>query len=212
MKNILARILLSVSAVVGFDAITAENASQVAVAENQLFLDVTDAGAGNVLFLFSNIGPIASFIAQIYFNDDLPLYSTTAFTITNGTGVSFVQDLDPDALPGGNGFGFGPHDTLEFEADADNPAPKNGVNPGETLSITLSLLAGLDFDDVLAALTNGLLRVGLHVQGIGETGGSESVINTPPVPLPPALPLLLAALGGLGWIARRQKRSNVMAA
>jgi hypothetical protein len=36
--------------------------------------------------------------------------------------------------------------------------------------------------------------------------------GTPQVPLPPALPLLLAALGGLGWIARRQKRSNVTAA
>jgi hypothetical protein len=116
MKKILASIILSISAVVasanftpasavtvGFDAITANNASQVAVAEAQLFRDVTDAGAGNVLFLFSN-------------------------------------------------------------------------------------------------------------QGIGATNGSESVINTPPVPLPAALPLLLAALGGLGWIARRQKRSNVMAA
>jgi hypothetical protein len=236
MKKTIASALLAASALVasagfmpanavtlGFNAITSNNAAQVTIAEAQMFLDVTDAGSGNVLFLFSNIGPIASALGQIYFNDDTPLYSTTSFVITNGTGVSFVRDITPDSLPGGTGFGFGPGDTLEFEADANNPVPTNGVNPGETLGITLSLLAGFDFDDVLTKLSNGLLAVGIHVQSIGLAanglGGSESLINdpynndtNPVVPLPAAFPLLLGGLGGLAWLGRFRKRSGSAAA
>jgi hypothetical protein len=51
---------------------------------------------------------------------------------------------------------------------------------------------------------SGSLRIGLHVQAIGTTGGSESFINNPnPVPEPATLGLVGAGLLLLGWRKRK---------
>jgi hypothetical protein len=86
----------------------------------------------------------------------------------------------------------------------------NGVNPGEFLTVIWSLLGGVTYSDVIAALNlggdqSGSLRIGIHVQGFAN-GGSESFVNaTPtPVPVPAAGLLLMGALGAL-TVARRRK-------
>ena len=54
-------------------------------------------------------------------------------SIDGSSGVSFSEGGSPPVLPGGNGptYSFDP----TFRARANNPAPKNGVNPGESLWI-----------------------------------------------------------------------------
>ena len=59
------------------------------------------------------------------------------------------------------------------------PAQPNGVNPGESLGIVFDLIGGQAFADTIAALADGGLRIGIHVQGF-EDGGSESFVNNGP--------------------------------
>lgn len=90
-----------------------------------------------------------------------------------------------------------------FKADADNPPPAKGVNPGETLGIFFALQGTQTYADVVNELASGQLRVGLHVQAF-DGGGSESFVNMP-VPVPAALWLFGSGLLGLIGFARRKK-------
>jgi hypothetical protein len=90
-----------------------------------------------------------------------------------------------------------------FKADADNPSPAKGINPGEWLGIFFALQSGQTYADVINDLATGELRVGLHVQAFSG-GGSESFVNTP-VPLPAAIWLFGGGLLGLMGLIRRRK-------
>ena len=92
-----------------------------------------------------------------------------------------------------------------MSADSDPPVQPNGVNPGESLGITFNLAGGGTFDDVLAELGDGTLRVGIHVQAF-DTGGSESFVNSP-IPEPHAVALF--AIGALlvGTSIRRRQQA-----
>ena len=112
-----------------------------------------------------------------------------------------VQRPGFEALPGGNGrtYDFSP----DLRVRADNPAPKNGVDPGESLEIVLALSEMATFADVVAAFNSGDatsadLRIGLHVISF-DSGGSESFIAVPE----PTTALLMAG-GLLGFAARRR--------
>lgn len=164
----------------GFGCITNNDIGDAAIGEAQLFVDVEDAGGGQVSFTFRNTGPEASSIADVYFDDDNTLFDSIASIVGSGIGVDFAEGATPNNLPGGNPFGF----SADFSADSNPPAQPNGVNPGEWLEILFDLQSGQTFDDVLAALADGTLRIGIHVQGF-ESGGSESFINEPPEPEPP---------------------------
>lgn len=188
--------------------------TNVTIAENQLFMDVSDAGDGSVEFIFRNIGPQPCTITSIYFDGDV-LQNITGIAVP--AGVAFSIGSSPADLPGGKSL------QVKFEADfgssANNPAPHNGVNPGDWVSIECLAVKGLGFADVIAALnagtnlskgdsTDNTLRVGLHVQAFAN-GGSESLINgisTPPgdpvpVPLPPSA---YAGLGMMGLMLIRR--------
>ena len=189
---------------IGFGCISNNNAGDCAAGAAQLSFDVTDAGGGLVLFTFNNAGPAASSIAQVYFDDGV---LQTLDSIVNPAGVAFSAGANPANLPAGNNAS--PPFVATFSAGADNPAPTNGVNPGESVGIRFSLQPGASFADVLDALDNGSLRVGIHVQAFAS-GGSESFVNVP-VPEPGALALLgvAAALTGLGsWRRRDLRRST----
>lgn len=189
-----------------FTGVTSNSTADVSTGQTQLTMDVLDSGSGTVSFTFNNSGPLASSITDVYWDDQASLLGTMG-AITSSSGVSFAQGANPGNLPGGNTIGF----TVSpsgASADSNAPAQPNGVNPGEWLTIVWNLISGATFADVIAALNlggdqSGSLRVGIHVQGFAN-GGSESFVNTPPIPLPAAGWLMVAGLGAL-TIARRRR-------
>ena len=211
-----------------FDSVTNTRATDVAIGEAQLFVDVTDVGvnADQVKFIFRNTGPLASSICDIYFDDGTLL---GIFSIVNGPGTAFQVGASPTDLPGGNTVGF-TTSSPELRADSNSPVMHSGVNPGEYVEIIVNLINNKVYSDVIAAInlslanpgvdvTNGL-RIGIHVQGFA-TGGSESFINGPIVPAPGAnvpepATLTLWGIGltlcGLArWRSRRSVRIATMA-
>jgi hypothetical protein len=212
LKNLLKSFLLiSASAVAtqsqavtyGFDCITGNVAGDCSIGEAQLTVDVTDAGAGQVLFTFSNSGPEASSIADVYFDDgSIPSISGIASIDNSDAGVSFSLGSNPPDLPGGNSITPAFNATTGLTADSDAPTQPNGVNPGESLGILVDLSSGVSYADLLSDITSMDLRIGIHVQGYA-TGGSESFINN--VPVPAAVWLFGSGLLGLVGVARRRR-------
>ncbi len=182
-----------------FANITNNSATNAAIGESQLFVDVSDAGSGQVLFTFRNIGPEASSITDVYF-DDGALLSMAA--INNSAGVQFSQDATPSNLPGGNNITPSFITTSGLSADSDAPVQSNGVNPGESLGIKFNLQSGLTYNDVLSGLDDGSLRIGIHVQGFAD-GGSESFVNDGVIPAPGAVLLASFGMVCVGWFRKR---------
>jgi hypothetical protein len=188
------------AALFGFSGITNNNSYNVGIGEAQLFMDVTDAGSGQVSFDFVNLGPEASTVARIYFDYTFEMFSDWYFHDL-ACGVSFSEDASPPNLPGGKPFGFG----ADFSLGADPAPPKNGINPGESLEIIFDLAAGFTFSDVIQALLSSDLQIGIHVIAF-DSGDGESFINNPQiVPLPPTIILMGTGLFGLIGMRKRLK-------
>jgi hypothetical protein len=163
----------------GFDCITNNLAGDCGIGAAQLTVEVTDSGPGEVTFTFRNAGPLASSITDVYFDHSDTGALLEISTIVDSSGVDFGQGATPNDLPGGNDASPPFSTTNGFSADSESPAVQaNGVNPGENVIIVFLLKAGKSFDDVLATLEDGSLRVGIHVQGF-TSGGSEGFVNTP---------------------------------
>lgn len=216
-------------AIYGFNVIvdSSSNATNAATGEAQMRMTVSDTGFvggfQTVRFRFDNLGPIASSISDVYFDDGTFLKS---IAITGqSAGVDFSLGASPKELPRANQIGF--KTTFGFLADSDSPTQPKGVNPNEWLDITLTLQTGTTYQTVLDALVAGqapnynslpsnihTLRVGIHVQGYAD-GGSESFSNGPPegppggsvpVPLPAAATGFAALMCFL--LARRSSRQE----
>jgi hypothetical protein len=186
----------------GFENIT-DNSALASSVGSQLSVNVQADGTTSASFTFSNSGPMASSITGIYFVNDPLLFDDA--DIVNGPGVSFSAGTKSAGLPGGTPFGFDAKSTAFF-ADSDPPVQPNGVNPGESVTIILALLGGVDFDDVVSALLGGTLRIGIHVQGLPD-GRSDSYIAA--TPLPGAIPLFATGLAALGLLRWRAKRNSI---
>lgn len=170
--------------------------------------------SGFVDFVFSNNAPSGStaVIDAVYFDDGSLL---TIASVTNGAGVEFQQDSEvsvkPKNLPDG-GTLTPPFETSFyngdpqgfFAADADNPSPTYGVNAGETLTIRFELYPTPTIDDTLAALANGELRIGIHVQALPQGGASASFVNSV-VPVPAAAWIGMGLFGLIGAAKLRQR-------
>ena len=184
---------------IGFSCLTGNLAGDCTIGEDQLVVNVNDLGGGSVEFHFRNLGPTASVISEVYFDDGSLLALST---VTDGPGVDFEPDANPPDLPGGQDAIPPFQVTAGFLAEAVPSPAMNGVGPSEWVRIAFTLQGGQDFDDVLADLESGALRIGIHVIAFGS-GGSESFIN---VPEPGTGLLLGSALLGSG-MARHRRRS-----
>jgi hypothetical protein len=87
----------------GFKCISNNKGGDAAIGEAQLFVDVSEYGNGQVLFLFRNVGSAASSITDVYFDDGTLLGIAE---IVNGDRVKFSQGASPGDLPAGNNIGF----------------------------------------------------------------------------------------------------------
>jgi hypothetical protein len=193
--------------VFGFGGLTNNSLIDTAIAEAQLGLEVTASGT-QALFKFYNVGPEASSITDVYFDDDTGSLMGISSLIDaddgvgGDSGVDFSLGGSPPDLPGGNAVNF--QVTAGFLADADSRVQHNGVNPGEYLGIIFDLHSSAGAMEMFEGLMNGTLRVGIHVQGF-DSGGSESLINneTAHAPLPGAVVLGALGLGCVQFVRRR---------
>jgi hypothetical protein len=180
-----------------FSCITNDSATDCGIATSQLVVDLDALGSDQVRLTISNNGPAAAVYTRVLFDGDV--LDVVEGIGNTPPGVEFAT-ASPGVLPGGNGNPI--QFATDLEVRADNPKPQNGIGPGETLTIDLGIVAGSDFADVLAALADGSLRIGMHVQSFAS-GGSESVLN---VPVPETGTLLLLGSGLAGLAQRGRKR------
>ncbi|MBD5778007.1 VPDSG-CTERM sorting domain-containing protein [Pelagicoccus sp. NFK12] len=217
MKKTLITSLIALTATIsanaisfGFTQITSNGPEDVSA---QLSADVQDVNGTQVSFKFSNTGPIASTIGEIYF-DHSGLLASLDSVLGNSAGVDFSDfSPNPSNLPGGNSVS--PTFTSDFGAEAA-PGNGNGIDPGEWVTFGLTLTNGVSFADLITGLNSGSVRLGMHVRAIGQQGASEGYINNPndpgpgpgPDPVPDSgttLALLGAALLGVIGFRRFKK-------
>lgn len=191
----------------GFYPITSNSGLQNIVAL-QLSVDITNPGGNQALFTFYNDGPalspydvlspITSQITTIYIDDNAGVLSGLASITQSPIGFTdFAAGANPTNLPGGNTAGFTADTALSAQRSS---SPSGGADVGEYVSILYNLVAGKSFADVINAMNLALMRVGLHVQGIGGSGGTSDSFLTP---VPGAVILGVLGLGIVGWKLRK---------
>jgi hypothetical protein len=188
----------------GFDNIAGGSAAGDAYASN-LTLDVTDLGAGKVLFqIVSAAAPTLNYFARMISVDNtspsafssLPSSNDNAYSV----GTVAMSRYGGGILPQGDLIGF----NSNFRFIRDIVGSGNALQAGETAGFVFDIVG--DFASIISALTSGELRFGIHLQNL-PGGATDSYVNSvTPVPLPAAGILLIGALGGLGLASRRKKR------
>lgn len=205
------------AATIDFNNIVADNADEQKGDPLAQFLsmDVTASGGGT-LFKFSLAdnslpGFGGSFIRQVFIDGSTTLLG--AATVNSGNvvvgGVAFSGGPSNQNFAQGNKVGF----STDYYFNRNNgPANVNAIQKGESLGV---LFANANFNNVIAAINSGDLRVGYHAQGLID-GASDSYINAipstpPPKPVPvPGFLLGFAVAGGFG-VARVLKNKKQVA-
>jgi hypothetical protein len=168
-----------------------------------LYVEVTDGGLVDAVslvdFTFYNDSELYSSIARIYFDDGIILEEMV--DIINGPGTEFNPLAVPSNIPTASWLDPAFETTDGFSLISAPARPRNGVDHiGEWVTVTFSIAEGSTFEDVISQLNDSILRVGIHIIGLGPEDGSESAVTVPE----PATVCLLG-LGSLALIRRRRK-------
>lgn len=188
-----------------FDINSIEGDTDLPGSQFQLEIFEVTGGLGEVEFKISNLdqeGAIESSIYRIYWDDyasvlDMLVYADPDFGL---------DSANPNNLRGGVNVGFSADFGVDVEHGRDFQDKAIGVGESASFIFTLD---GIYFADVLEALVNGDLRVGIDVGGIGNGGrDSDSFVNAPSsVPEPSTLILLLSGTTLLAGAARFRKKT-----
>lgn len=181
------------------------NTGDMAIAEAQIFAEVSALGGTQVLFEFHNDGAGTCVVESIYFRDG-GLIAFGSLIDRDVIGGDLHVDFEPGATPG-NPPGWTGTSASFFATDADSPAPTWGINngtpTGDTLGIVFNLLGGQKLADVETALEDHNLEIAMHVVAF-ESGGSEWLANNGYIPAPGAILLGGIGVGLVGWLRRRR--------
>jgi len=158
---------------------------------------------GSVFFNIFNYGHTAApsmFISKVFFDDNGYLSAPRA-NVNNAGEVAFSGGASNDQLPqGGNNF------TTDY-AFSRNPGAGNAYGIQARESLGLSFRG--DYNNVMTALNDGTLKIGLHVQAL-PNGASDSYIsssssdNTQNTPEPLTM-LAAGAAVGFGTMFKKQR-------
>ena len=202
MKRLMLALVLVIAAASSAQAITfgfdclAGAAGPCGVGEAQIKVEVTDAGNGMVNLVFTNTGPDSSAVRSIFFDRPDGLGK---LVLGPGSGTLFKKGGKPKDLPGVPSF------VDDYRFTARSPQSTNGLNPSESLTIVLKLAGGRAYADVVSALQDGSLKIGIFMIANAPTVGEVSLVNLPnPVPEPVAAVMGGVACLGLGLLGRRR--------
>lgn len=164
---------------------------------SQFTLTVSDQGSGNVGFTFSNLGPFASYISEIYWHDALDLLGSYV-SLPSG----WSSTAHPSHLPGGDSStGY-----WDPQADIANHRAA-GIDPSESETFVLSLSGSNTLAQIISAIDSGDLLVGIHVRGIDPrlvvSSDSDAFLlqGRRDVPEPTTMLLLVAGLIVVGLLS-----------
>jgi hypothetical protein len=163
-----------------------------------LSMDVTASGSGTLFKFNFATNPTAftsAFIGTVYIDaGTTPLGTNASITVDSGNvgTVDFTGGTGTSNLPqsGNLATAF----TTDYAFDNVNGSGNSkAVQEGESLGV---LFSTANFNNVIAGINAGTLRVGYHVQGIGS--GSDSYINSTGTPTPVPVPAFLFGVVAAG--------------
>jgi hypothetical protein len=154
--------------------------------------DVSDAGSNKILFQFINSSDEGS-IGDVYLENTGNLLSNMKLNVGNVGKVNF-KNISPGNLPQGNKIGFNEAFGARFSGGRSNR-----VSEGESLGITFTG----NYNDVISAIQNNNLRVGIHIQEIFKEESDSFVSEPVPEPL-----TIIGSIAGLGSVFAFNRKSS----
>ena len=166
-----------------FDCFTNNNAGNCSGTDSIFSFSVEEAIAGQVTFTISHSDSLSPLdtgeITEVYFDG-----ATTQLGAYISSDPMWNEVTNPSNLPSQN-TALPPFVT-DFSIDSDftGQTPDAPIVAGGELDIIFNLLGGTMLSDLIDAINNGDLRLGLHVRSIdlGTGDSSESFVSNVPVP------------------------------